>query len=69
MQRDCTAGRQRDSSFAALYRQEAQRMRMPDPPRTVTPDSDRLVLLPILLLLLTEGADMRLILALLYILL
>lgn len=42
-------------------------MRAPELPQTA-PDNDRAVLLPILLLLLTEGADMRLILALLYIL-
>ena len=67
MRRECAARRERDPYLAALYRQEAQRICAPEPPRAV-PENDRLVLLPILLLLLTEGADMRLILALLYIL-
>ena len=65
MQRERAETRSRDASLAALYRREAAQMCAPAPQQ---PDRDLAVLLPILLLLVTEGADKRLLLALVYIL-
>ena len=53
------------------FRQEAERMKRPPqrkPPPTPAPTGDAAVILPILLLLMTEGADKFLLFALLYIL-
>ena len=59
----------RRPGFMELYTAEAERMRAPAPPKPPQPPArDEAVLLPILLLLMTEGADKWLLLAILYIL-
>lgn len=64
----------RRPGFLHIYTQEAERMYAPPPPRTPpnakrAPDDtqDMAALLPILMLLMREGADKWLLLALLYI--
>lgn len=61
----------RAADFMGQFRQEAERMKHP-PQRKITPmpapTGDAAVILPILLLLMTEGADKFLLFALLYIL-
>ena len=64
---------QRDPRFAQVYRAESMRMCRPQPepencPEPQQPIRDAAVILPLLLLLTTEGADRYLLLALLYIL-
>ncbi len=73
MQRQIDSRPQRDPRFAELYRSECVRMRRPLPPPVPQPEPqpsarDAAVILPLLLLLMTEGADRYLLLALLYIL-
>lgn len=61
----------RAADFMEHYRQEAQRMKQPPQPLpkpAPPPGNDAAVILPILLLLMTEGADKFLLFALLYIL-
>ena len=62
----------RAADFMGQYRQEAERMKRPPQKKTPpspAPNGDAAVILPILLLLMTEGADKFLLFALLYILL
>ncbi len=64
----------RDPQFAQAYRDESVRMHFAPQPQPETPPEpqpparDAAVILPLLLLLMTEGADRYLLLALLYIL-
>ena len=67
MDRQIPRPRQRDPGFARAYLQETRRMHEGAPP--APPQRDEAVLLPVLLLLLHEGADRTLLLALAYILL
>lgn len=72
MNRQIDTSPRRDPRFAEMYRSESVRMRRP--PQTQEPCApqpqmrDAAVILPLLLLLMTEGADRYLLLALLYIL-
>lgn len=66
----------RDPRFSQVYRAESARMHIPPPepkpipePQPQPSSRDATVILPLLLLLMTEGADRYLLLALLYILL
>ena len=60
----------RRPGFMRAYEAEAAKMTAPpEPPQPVRPARDEAVLLPLLLLLMTEGADKWLLLALVYILL
>lgn len=73
MNRQRPAQPRRDPRFSDVYREESVRMRRPAPgPQTPVqpqqPARDAAVILPLLLLLATEGADRYLLLALLYIL-
>lgn len=61
----------RAADFMEHYRKEAQRMKQPPQTKakpSPVPSNDAAVILPILLLLMTEGADKFLLFALLYIL-
>lgn len=71
MNRQTDRSPRRDPRFSETYRAECARMRLP--PQTEKrpepqPARDAAVILPLLLLLMTEGADRYLLLALLYIL-
>ena len=75
MHRQTYAQPGRDARFAQAYRDESMRMHAPPPkpetrpePQPQPPSRDAAVILPLLLLLMTEGADRYLLLALLYIL-
>ncbi|MBQ7540805.1 MAG: hypothetical protein IJT44_00765 [Clostridia bacterium] len=74
MNRRMTPPIRRDPRFLDVYRGESLRMHAPPeepgaPPQTQGPPArDEAVILPLLLLLLREGADRYLLLALLYIL-
>lgn len=72
MNRRPDAGPRRDPRFSELYRAESVRMCRPPQPEPAEPQPpparDAAVILPLLLLLMTEGADRYLLLALLYIL-
>ncbi len=74
MQRQTYTQPRRDLHFSDLYRDESVRMRRPAPEPVLPsgpaqpPMRDAAVILPLLLLLMTEGADRYLLLALLYIL-
>ncbi len=67
MHREHQPDRRRDDARTEAYRLELQRVHTRPP--AADDRGDRAVLLPILMLLLSEGADMRLLLALVYILL
>jgi hypothetical protein len=62
----------RDPRFSQTYRAESERMRRAPQaeksPQAQPPMRDAAVILPLLLLLMTEGADRYLLLSLLYIL-
>ena len=74
MNRRFDAQPRRDPRFSQVYRAESIRMRRPPEPgphpepQPQPPMRDASVILPLLLLLLSEGADRYLLLALLYIL-
>ena len=71
MNRQTNAEPHRDPRFSDLYRAESVRMCRPPShaqPPELPPSRDAAVILPLLLLLMTEGADRYLLLALLYIL-
>lgn len=71
MNRQTNAEPRRDPRFSEQYRAESMRMRAPQPQPELQPQAqsrDAAVILPLLLLLMTEGADRYLLLALLYIL-
>ena len=58
----------RRPGFMQSFAAEAERMHAPAPPPSPPAARDEAVLLPILLLLMSEGADKWLLLAILYIL-
>ncbi len=74
MNRQMDTQPRRDPHFADVYRAESVRMRRPPEPeprpepKPQPPMRDASVILPLLLLLMTEGADRYLLLSLLYIL-
>ena len=73
MNRQIDTQPRRDPRFSQIYRAESVRMhalppQTPSRPEPQPPTRDAAVILPLLLLLMTEGADRYLLLALLYIL-
>lgn len=73
MNRQTDVSPRRDPRFSQTYRAESMRMCRPPQaeacPQPQPPMRDAAVILPLILLLMTEGADRYLLLSLLYILL
>ena len=57
-----------NSSFQNIYRSESERRIFTDEKRPDTRDNDAMIILPLILLLMTEKTDKMLLFALLYIL-